>query len=401
MKICMRRLRKEIMQNNNEWQAAFSVIEQLEQAGFEAVIVGGAVRDALLNRPAHDVDVATNALPEEVKSVFQRTVDIGIQHGTVLVIVPAGPVEVTTYRTDGEYTDHRRPEKVQFVRLLQEDLQRRDFTMNAIAMRRDGSFVDYYGGRQDIEKHIIRAVGDAPKRFAEDALRMLRAIRFSAQLNFTIEANTLTAIQQRAADLAFIAKERIKAELDKLWVGQTVFGGLQKLEESGLTAYLKGDFHAAHWLEFHTQDKRLGWAYFALLQGTDWREVLRDYRLSNKEMAFVKSVLTAYDALKGGWTNAHYFMYSEQELEAAQYFAQLRQLDAPIPQLSIRELQAMLPIKDKQDLVVNGADLLQWSGKKGGPWIKDTLEDMLTAILHHELQNDRQQIRNWLERHYF
>ena len=143
MKNCTKRLLKEIMQNNKEWQAAYSVIEQLEYAGFEAVIVGGAVRDAILGRPAHDVDVATNAMPDEVKSIFDRTVDIGIQHGTVLVIVPAGSVEVTTYRTDGEYTDHRRPEEVQFVRSLKEDLQRRDFTMNAIAMRRDGSFVDF------------------------------------------------------------------------------------------------------------------------------------------------------------------------------------------------------------------------------------------------------------------
>ncbi len=399
MKICTRRLRKEIMQNNKEWQAAYSVIEQLEQAGFEAVIVGGAVRDALLDRPAHDVDVATNALPEEVKTVFQKTVDIGIQHGTVLVIVPAGPVEVTTYRTDGEYTDHRRPQNVHFVRSLKEDLQRRDFTMNAIAMRRDGSFVDYYDGRQDIEKHLIRAVGEAQKRFAEDALRMLRAIRFSAQLGFTIEANTFTAIQQRAADLAFIAKERIKAELDKLWVGQTVFGGLQKLEDSGLTAYLAGDFQAEQWRDFQTKDALLGWAYFALQQGTAWREIVREYRLSNKELAFVKSVLTAYEALKDGWTNRHYFIYTEQQLEAAQYFAQLRQLNVSIPQQSIQELQAKLPIKHKQELVVNGADLLKWSGKKGGPWVKAALEDMLTAILHQELQNDRQQIRSWLEQH--
>lgn len=397
MKICTRRLRKEIMQNNKEWQAAYSVIEQLEQAGFEAVIVGGAVRDALLNRPAHDVDVATNALPEEVKTVFQKTVDIGIQHGTVLVIVPAGLVEVTTYRTDGEYTDHRRPQNVHFVRSLKEDLQRRDFTMNAIAMRHDGSFVDYYGGRQDIEKRVIRAVGEAEKRFAEDALRMLRAIRFSAQLDFTIEANTITAIQQRAADLRFIAKERIKAELDKLWIGQTVFGGIQKLEDCGLTAYLTGDFQASQWRNFQTKDALLGWAYFALLQGTAWREVVRDYRLSNKEMAFIKSVLTAYDDLKDGWTNRHYFNYTEQELVAAQYFAQLRQLDASIPQQSIRELQAKLPIQHKQELVVNGADLLKWSGKKGGPWVKAALEDLLIAILHHELQNDRQQIKSWLE----
>ena len=397
MKICTRRLRKEIMQNNKEWQAAYSVIEQLEQAGFEAVIVGGAVRDALLDRPAHDVDVATNALPEEVKTVFQKTVDIGIQHGTVLVIVPAGPVEVTTYRTDGEYTDHRRPQNVHFVRSLKEDLQRRDFTMNAIAMRRDGSFVDYYGGQQDIEKRVIRAVGEAEKRFAEDALRMLRAIRFSAQLDFTIEANTFAAIQQRAADLGFIAKERIKAELDKLWVGKTVFGGIQKLEDSGLTAYLTGDFQTAQWHNFQTKDALLGWAYFALLQGTAWREVVRDYRLSNKEMAFIKSVLTAFEALKDGWTNRHYFIYTEEELVAAQYFARLLQLDASIPQQSIRELQAKLPIQHKQELVVNGADLLKWSGKKGGPWVKATLEDLLTAILHHELQNDRQQIKSWLE----
>ncbi|WP_155590644.1 CCA tRNA nucleotidyltransferase [Lysinibacillus cavernae] len=388
------------MQNNKEWQAAYSVIEQLEQAGFEAVIVGGAVRDALLDRPAHDVDVATNATPEEVKSIFQRTIDIGIQHGTVLVIVPTGPVEVTTYRTDGEYIDHRRPEKVQFVRSLQEDLQRRDFTMNAIAMRRDGSFVDYYGGGQDIEMRVIRAVGNAQERFTEDALRMLRAIRFSAQLDFTIEATTLTAIKNKAADIAFIARERIKAELDKLWVGNAVFGGIQKLEESGLTANLTGDFHAEQWRGFHTQDKLLGWAYFALLQGANWREVLREYRLSNKEMAFVQSVLSAYEALKEGWTNTHYFMYTTQELEAALYFAKLLQLDAQFPQQPIQELQAKLPIKHKQELVVNGADLLKWSGKKGGPWVKATLEDMLTAILHYELQNDRQQIRNWLEQHY-
>lgn len=389
------------MQNNKEWQAAYSVIDQLEHAGFEAVIVGGAVRDALLDRPAHDVDVATNALPEEVKSVFQRTVDIGIQHGTVLVIVPAGPVEVTTYRTDGEYTDHRRPEKVQFVRSLQDDLQRRDFTMNAIAMRHDGSFVDFYGGRQDIELRVIRAVGDAQKRFAEDALRMLRAIRFSAQLNFTITEDTLTAIQNRAADIAFIASERIKAELDKLWLGTTVFKGLQKLEESGLAVYLSGDFQAEYWQDFQTEDKQLGWAYFALLQGENWREVLRSYRLSNKEMAFVKSVLTAFEALKSGWTNSHYFTYTEQELEAALYFAKLRQLDACLPNQPIHTLQDKLPIRQKQEVVVNGADLLKWSGKKGGPWVKEALENMLEAILHNELENDQQQIRNWLDHNYF
>ncbi|MGE7941265.1 CCA tRNA nucleotidyltransferase [Lysinibacillus xylanilyticus] len=389
------------MQNNKEWQAAYSVIEQLENAGFEAVVVGGAVRDAILGRPAHDVDVATNAMPEEVKSVFNHTVDVGIQHGTVLVIVPAGPVEVTTYRTDGDYIDHRRPEEVQFVRSLKEDLQRRDFTMNAIAMRRDGTFIDYYGGRQDIEAGVIRAVGNAQRRFTEDALRMLRAVRFSAQLGFVIESETLAAMQIKAADISWIAKERIKAELDKLWIGKDVFNGIQKLEESGLAAYLNGQFQANYWREFNVQDKLLGWAYFALLQGEQWREVLGSYRLSNKEMAFVKAVLAALEALKDGWTNMDYFLYAQQELEVACYFAELRQLDVQMPQQSIQEIQTKLPIRHKQALLVNGTDLLKWSGKKGGPWVKEALQAMLEAVVNGELQNDRQAIKNWIAHDYF
>jgi len=389
------------MQNNKEWQAAYSVIEQLENAGFEAVIVGGAVRDAILGRPAHDVDVATNATPDEVKSVFNHTVDIGIQHGTVLVIDPAGSVEVTTYRTDGDYTDHRRPEEVQFVRSLKEDLKRRDFTMNAIAMRRDGSFVDFYGGRQDIEAGVIRAVGDAQKRFSEDALRMLRAVRFSAQLGFLIELETLKAMQDKADNISWIARERIKAELDKLWVGKDVFNGIRKLEESNLVNYLNGTFQAENWYEFNTQDKLLGWAYFAVLQGEHWREVLGEYRLSNKEMAFVKAVLEALKALKNGWTNMDYFLYTEQELEAACYFAELKQLDVQKPQQSIQEIQTKLPIRHKRELIVNGTDLLKWSGKKGGPWVKEALQAMLEAVVNGELQNDQQQIKNWIEHDYF
>ncbi len=397
----MKRLQKKIMQNNKEWQAAYSVIEQLENAGFEAVIVGGAVRDVILGRPAHDVDVATNAMPDEVKSVFNHTVDIGIQHGTVLVIVPAGSVEVTTFRTDGEYTDHRRPEKVQFVRSLKEDLQRRDFTMNAIAMRRDGSFVDFYGGRQDIEAGVIRAVGDAQKRFSEDALRMLRAVRFSAQLGFLIDSETLKAMQNKADTISWIAKERIKAELDKLWVGQDVFNGIKKLEESNLVNYLSGTFQAGDWCEFNTQDKLLGWAYFAVLQGDQWREVLSNYRLSNKEMAFVKAVLAALQALKNGWANMDYFSHTQQELEAACYFAKLRQLDAQMPQQSIQDIQTKLPIRHKRELIVDGTDLLKWSGKKGGPWVKEALQAMLEAVVNGELQNDRQQIKHWIEHDYF
>lgn len=401
MKNCMRKLRKLSMQNNKEWQAAFFVIEQLEEAGFEAVVVGGAVRDSILGRAVHDVDVATSAMPEEVKTVFKRTVDIGIQHGTVLVIVPDAPVEVTTYRTDGEYADHRRPEAVQFVRSLQEDLKRRDFTMNAIAMKRDGSFVDYYGGQKDIEAGIIRAVGEAKARFAEDALRMLRAVRFSAQLGFTIETATLQAMQDQSEDIKWIAKERVKSELDKLWVGQDVYNGIRVLQESGLAAQLYGNFHKEDWLGFSVMDYSFGWAYFALMQGGSWQEVLKSYRLSNKEMTFVKNVLAAFDALKQGWTNMDYFTYEEKELEAAYYFGQLKELAIEFPQTCIRDQQARLPIRQRQELVVNGMDLLKWSGQKRGPWLKEALQTMLEAVVNGDLQNERQQIRDWFKHEYF
>ena len=401
MKLCTRRLLKKSMQNNNEWQAAFTVIEQLENAGYEAVVVGGAVRDALLGREVHDVDVATSAMPSEVKEIFNRTIDIGIQHGTVLVIVPEAPVEVTTYRTDGEYTDHRRPEVVQFVRSLAEDLKRRDFTMNAIAMRRDGSFVDYYGGREDIEACVIRAVGEAQARFAEDALRMLRAVRFSAQLSFTIEPATMRAMREQAADIEWIAKERIKAEFDKLLVGKDVYNGMLKLQESGLAAHLTGEFKAEPWQGFCTQNVQVGWAYFALLQGENWSEVLRSYRLSNKENSFVKAVLAAFEALKAGWTKMDYFTYSEVELAAALDFAKLQKLQVEVTQDIIREAQASLPIRTRNELVVNGLDLQKWSGQKRGPWLKEALQAMLEEVVAGEIENERQDIKAWFEDWYF
>ncbi|MFJ7951321.1 CCA tRNA nucleotidyltransferase [Lysinibacillus sp. NPDC096418] len=388
------------MQNNNEWQAAFTVIKQLEDAGFEAVVVGGAVRDALLGRAVHDVDVATSAMPSEVKEIFTRTIDIGIQHGTVLVLVPEAPVEVTTYRTDGDYTDHRRPEAVQFVRSLAEDLKRRDFTMNAIAMRSDGSFVDYYGGQEDIEACVIRAVGEAQARFAEDALRMLRAVRFSAQLSFTIEPTTMQAMREQAADIEWIAKERVKAEFDKLWVGKNVYNGMLKLQESGLAAHLTGEFEAEQWQGFSTQDAQVGWAYFSLLQGENWSEVLRSYRLSNKETSFVKAVLAAFEALKVGWNKMDYFSYSEVELDAALDFAKLQKFQVEVTQDAIRAAQTNLPIRTRNELVVNGLDLQKWSGQKRGPWLKEALQTMLEVVVAGEVANSREDIQAWFERFY-
>ncbi len=199
-------------------EGAALVLRKLREAGYEAYVVGGCVRDSLLRRVPDDWDITTSARPEEVKGVFHRTVDTGIQHGTVTVMVGKEAYEVTTYRVDGDYADGRHPTSVTFTPSLLEDLKRRDFTINAMAYCPEKGLVDEFDGESDLQKGIIRAVGDPVQRFTEDALRMMRAVRFAAQLNAEIEENTAAAIRQLAPNLRLVSAERIRTELEKLVV---------------------------------------------------------------------------------------------------------------------------------------------------------------------------------------
>ena len=192
------------------------IIETLLAHGYEAYAVGGCVRDSLLGREADDWDITTSASPYEVKALFRRTIDTGIQHGTVTVMFDKEGFEVTTYRIDGEYEDGRHPKEVLFTKNLEEDLKRRDFTINAMAYNEQTGMVDIFGGVTDLENKIIRCVGAAGDRFDEDALRIMRAFRFSAQLGFSIEENTRIAAAERADNLKKISAERIRVELTKL-----------------------------------------------------------------------------------------------------------------------------------------------------------------------------------------
>ena len=192
------------------------IITQLEEAGHEAYAVGGCVRDSLLGRKPSDWDVTTSAKPWQVKEVFRHTIDTGIRHGTVTVMLEREGYEVTTYRIDGEYEDSRHPKEVIFTANLLEDLKRRDFTINAFAYNDKSGIVDAFDGMKDLDKGIVRCVGEAAERFGEDALRMLRAVRFSAQLGFSIAEETKSAIRELAPALRHISAERIQAELVKL-----------------------------------------------------------------------------------------------------------------------------------------------------------------------------------------
>ncbi len=217
------------------------IIDTIEKAGFEAYAVGGCIRDSILGRTPNDWDVTTSATPEQVKALFRRTIDTGIQHGTVTVMLDKEGFEVTTYRIDGEYEDSRHPKEVIFTPNLVEDLKRRDFTINAMAYNDTAGLVDVFEGMKDIEKGVIRCVGQAKERFTEDALRMLRAIRFSAQLGYSIEENTKEAIRELAGNLSHISAERIREELTKLLVSPHP-EYLEVAYETGVTAVVLPEF---------------------------------------------------------------------------------------------------------------------------------------------------------------
>ncbi len=219
------------------------IIDTLMEAGYEAYAVGGCIRDSILGRKPGDWDITTSAKPMQVKQLFKKTIDTGILHGTVTVMIRGEGFEVTTYRIDGEYEDGRHPREVTFTANLLEDLRRRDFTINAMAYNEKDGLVDAFSGKEDLERKVIRCVGNPKERFEEDALRMMRAVRFAAQLGFSIEAGTRGAITELADNLAKVSAERIQVELVKLLVSNHP-GEFITAYETGLTRVFLPEFDA-------------------------------------------------------------------------------------------------------------------------------------------------------------
>ena len=218
-----------------------NIIERLKEHGFEGFAVGGCVRDSLLKKTPKDWDITTDALPVDMKKIFKKTFDTGIAHGTVTVLMDGVGYELTTYRIDGNYSDGRHPDSVSFSKSLSEDLCRRDFTINAMAYSNKKGIVDLFDGRKDLQNGVIRAVGDAKKRFDEDALRMLRAVRFAAQLGFKIDDDTFAAIKEKAKLLSKVSKERIFVELNKSLNGDFA-QNIKMVYTSGLYRYIGKEF---------------------------------------------------------------------------------------------------------------------------------------------------------------
>ncbi len=376
---------------NKEMSDAKAVIALIKQAGYEAYMVGGAVRDHLRGVVPKDIDVATSAAPEQVKALFERTVDTGIEHGTVLVLWNGTGTEVTTFRTESGYSDNRRPDQVEFVDSLEEDLQRRDFTINAMAMTETMDIIDPFGGQQDLAAGTIRAVGDAEERFREDALRMLRAVRFSGQLKFGIEPETVLAIRRHADRIRSVAIERIKTELDKIMASTAPSISMKYLTETGLNKALPaGELFEIDWTAYPPEsDSLAGWFYLLHKNGQSFQTV-ESYRFSNQDKQDLQQALEA--SRINHWDDWTYYQYSLRQLTIAQ--------TAGHRQDSVAQRQAALPVRSKSELAVNGRDLMEWTGQKAGPWLKHWTLQIEQAVVTRRLPNDKQRIKEWFVHEY-
>lgn len=385
-------------------EAAEKIMEQLNTHGFEAYAVGGCVRDSLLGREPEDWDITTSAKPEQVKEIFPRTVDTGIQHGTVTVLVDRMGYEVTTYRIDGEYEDGRHPKSVEFTGNLLEDLKRRDFTINAMAYSSREGLVDAFDGRKDLERGIVRCVGNAMDRFTEDALRILRAIRFCAQLGFDMEKETEQAISAIAPNLAKVSKERIQVELTKLLLSAHP-ERITDVYENGISPFISKRFEQAgkrlaggESVRLLPPRKHMRWAGFLRMEDSgDAVSILRDLKLDNETIDGVRTLVSLWKcpipahkpAIRKVMSSLTEELFDDllcfQEIFCrGEYREQLREVKQYSEE--IRRAGDCIRLKD---MAVTGRELIA-AGRKPGPKLGVLLNSLFEEVLACPECNDRE-----------
>ncbi|EJN93761.1 CCA tRNA nucleotidyltransferase [Streptococcus ratti] len=391
----------------SEFQEALPVLEKIKAAGFEAYFVGGSVRDALLGQPIHDVDIASSSYPAETKKIFPRTVDIGIEHGTVLVLENGHEYEITTFRTEDVYVDYRRPSQVSFVRSLEEDLKRRDFTINAFALNERSQVIDKFNGLADLGQKRLRAVGNAAERFNEDALRIMRGLRFTASLDFDIEEETFTAMKEHAPLLEKISVERSFIEFDKLLLAPYWRKGIDYLIVSQAYDYLPFLQDSADKWQKLLKDLPEDFTFTSSEQA--WASVLLYLDIKNIK-SFLKSWKTSNDFQKTvEKLLAIYRLRQERQIEKADVYhygasllmlvEELRQAQGLVVDFErIKELDAALTIHDKHEIVVRGGDLIVAFALKPGPNLGKILNQIESFIVDGNLANERQAILDFVRR---
>ncbi|HCT65566.1 MAG TPA: CCA tRNA nucleotidyltransferase [Lachnospiraceae bacterium] len=390
-------MNKPILPKNVAW-----ILKKLNENGFEGYIVGGCVRDAIMGVAPHDWDMTTSATPQEVKSIFSHTVDTGIKHGTVTVVLNSENYEITTYRVEGDYEDCRHPSYVSFTRDLHEDLLRRDFTMNAIAYCESEGYVDIFGGIEDINRRIIRGVGDAAERFREDALRMLRAIRFSVQLDFDIEENTKQALKENAGLIEKISAERIREELTKTITGNAI-NRLPVLWETGLLKYISPELYDAvkknsEQLIFQLKgiEKNTAMAYAVFLQYIDIqiaKKLLKNLKFDTKTTRLAEAILNNMDTDIDYTPAAVRKFAAKMGKEALSTLYKVKQAGGNSQgEKALKTLESIMDNGDcisVKDLAISGDDLLGMGIEKGKV-VGQILNELFEKVLENPQLNQKE-----------
>jgi tRNA nucleotidyltransferase (CCA-adding enzyme) len=429
-------------------QAAIRLMGQLQTHGYEAYMVGGCVRDRILHKPIQDIDIATNALPQQVMELFTHTIPTGLQHGTVTVLMEGIPVEVTTYRKESSYVEHRRPLEVDFVSNLQEDLQRRDFTMNAMAMDAGGVIIDPFDGQADLSIGLLRCVGNPQERFQEDALRMLRCIRFAANYNLQIDPATWGALTEQIHLLKFIAMERVRVELEKMMAGDDPYHALELLLEVKLLQHLKQELQIplVKWLPEQLPnylmeltklaDPNLRWALLFLsmhIPSDKTGKALKKLTFSSKQIKAILSYLNLEQWLHEQIEQAINEQHSPERIEPVSLNTPRLSLDRPVliwkraavqfgksallGWLQLKQLETLesnkgqaldvkqlvftaflehgadwiseMPVETLAELDIIGSDLVEHYGLAAGPWVSDVLHRLLLDAAFGNARNQK------------
>lgn len=383
---------------------AITVLNELEKNGYEAYLVGGFVRDLILKRSTHDIDCATNALPDEIEQIFARYKQshVGKDHGTIGVKVDDEWIEITTYRLDEKTKDHRRPKSVSFVPSLKEDVIRRDFTINALAINRKGEFIDYVDGLDDIQSRLIRCVGDPELRFYEDSLRILRGIRFSCQLNFEIEAQTLEAMHKQSYLINVLAVERIYQEFKLILESNQIYKRLSKTKDI-ISVFLPEISTLKDELfnkidECDTFLKRLS-LFFIDKDEESIRLRCNRLKMPNK---IIKEIVDFYYCFKHEYNNQEIDIKRMMQAYPSSIMLEAMELKKLIDfehyqDESYRLLKRMIQenvVVSVKDLKINGHDLMALNFK--GKEIQDKLLDCLEAVMQHKVENTKEALINWV-----
>ncbi len=377
------------------------LIDLLWSNGHRADIVGGSTRDFLLGIAPHDFDITTDATPSEIKEIFKdyRTLDIGIKHGTVTVISHGSPIEITTYRIDGGYLDNRHPSDVTFSRNLNDDLSRRDFTVNAICFSPRFGFTDNFGGKEDIKNKIIRAVGDPVKRFNEDALRILRGIRFASQLGFEVEENTKKAMFSERQLLLNISKERINPEWQKLISGKTPLETVKEFFDviKVFIPWLKQDIFLVDRDAFMALSPELReLAIFKSNTEAEFKELKQSLRSDRQSTVFGSGVISRLSESYTTDTDIIYLMRDIGKRGALAVF-KIKSLTDPAYatyDLRVERLVSGGAIYEISDLAIDGKDLIALGYK--GAQIGEALSLLLNAVIEQRVNNEPCDLKQYL-----